>query len=362
MRFYVCRKEELPERFLKDRASILRLISQTGIEKTFPQYAREFKLSMGKAPKTKLESTQGSDTVVGPFKRNDHAHIDESALIAALLVDQTKTGVMIDVGAMHGSALSPFCRLGWRVFAFEPDPTNRKELKRRFGHNPNLTIDGRAVADRIAENMPFYSSAESPGISSLQPFHKSHEETCTVSITTIADFIREKDLHHVDYLKIDAESYDLLILKGVPWDNIKPNVIMCEFEDSKTRPLGYTMHDMARYLTERGYTVLVSEWHPVIRYGIKHDWHRLIPYPCELDDPNAFGNLIAFRDQPDIQKIATIARRVVKFGAGRTGLGRTLYRRLVEHLKRNYPMIITTGRFVKRSLATLKNTFWASAV
>jgi len=256
-----------------------------------------------------------SGNIIGPFNRDAHAHINENALIAALLTGQPNTGIMVDVGAMHGVTLAPFIHAGWRVFAFEPDPTNRKELERRFGHNPDLTIDGRAVAQQTAENVPFYASTESPGISSLHPFHKSHRETCTVSTTTIANFVREKDLRHIDYLKIDAEGYDLLILKGVSWDIIKPNVIMCEFEDRKTKSLGYTMHDMAHYLTERCYTVLVSEWHPIIRYGIKHDWRRLAIYPCELNDQNAWGNLIAFLDQPDLREIATIARRIVMVDA-----------------------------------------------
>jgi len=56
MRFHVCRKEELPERLHKDKASILRLISETGIEKTFHQYADEFKLLMGKASTNKMKS------------------------------------------------------------------------------------------------------------------------------------------------------------------------------------------------------------------------------------------------------------------------------------------------------------------
>ena len=319
-----------------------------------------------KTSTSKLEPIYVSDSIVGPFKRNAHAHIGENALIAALLVGKRTAGVMIDVGACSGVTLSQFYDAGWRVFAFEPDPTNRREIETRFGHSPNVTIDGRAVADRIAEDVPFYSSPESRGISSLHPFHKSHTETCKVSTTTIADFVREKDLHHIDYLKIDAEGYDLLVLKGVPWDSIKPNVIMCEFEDSKTKSLGYTMHDMAHYLTERGYKVLVSEWHPIIRYGIKHDWHRLVSYPYELSDPNAWGNLIAFRDQPDLQEIGTIARNTVKVDAEIAKQGgikvtslrdRGLYQRLVDYLKTHYPPIITIGRFVRWSLVTLKKTF-----
>jgi len=309
---------------------------------------REGKPDDTKTSTGKLEPTYASENIVGPFKRNAHAHIGENALIAALLVGKRTAGVMIDVGACSGVTLSQFYDAGWRVFAFEPDPTNRREIETRFGHSPNVTIDGRAVADRIAEDVPFYSSPESRGISSLHPFHKSHTETCKVSTTTITDFVQEKDLHHIDYLKIDAEGYDMLILKGVPWDSIKPNMIMCEFEDSKTRSLGYTMHDMAHYLTERGYKVLVSEWHPIIRYGIKHDWHRLVPYPCKLDNPNAWGNLIAFRDQPDLQKIATIARNNVNVYDDRWPVG---------YLKRNYPTIITIGRFVRWSLVTLKKTF-----
>ena len=314
-----------------------------------------------------------SHNIVGPFKRNAHAHIDENALVAELLVGRITAGVMIDVGAQYGTTLAPFNHARWQVFAFEPDPASRKELETRFGHNPNLTIDGRAVADRIAQNLPFYSSPESAGISSLHPFHESHKETCTVSTTTIADFVQEKDLHRIDYLKIDVEGYDLLVLKGVPWDSIKPNVILCEFEDRKTRSLGYSMHDMARYLTERGYKVLVSEWHRVFRYGIRQDWHRLVPYPCELDDPDAYANLIAFREQPDLQEIATIARRIVKVAAEPANVQsnvvarggkkvpssgrRSLYGRLVNYLKTHYPMIITVGRLAKWSLTTLKNTF-----
>jgi|GEM_PF-62360 len=305
--------------------------------------------------------------LAGCHTRDDHAHFDESRLISAVLSDRSERPLMIDVGAMHGSALAPFLEHGWRVFAFEPDPVNRTELKERFGSHPRLMIDNRAVTHKAGEEMPFYRSDESSGISSLHPFHKSHKETCRVSTTTIADFVREKDLHHIDYLKIDVEGYDFQVLKGVPWDRIKPNVIMCEFEDSKTRSLGYAMHDMARYLTERGYTVLVSEWHPVIRYGVKHDWHRLVTYPCELNHPDAWGNLIAFREQPNLQTIATIARNTVKVNGEAPKRGgrrvtsltrRPVYRRLVGYLKTHYPAIITVGRFGMWSLSKLRRTFF----
>ena len=55
--------------------------------------------------------------------------------------------------------------------------------------------------------------------------------------------------------------------------------------DSKTVPLGYKFDDLARFLADKGYAVFVSEWHPIVRYGIRHDWNRLTRYPCKLADP-----------------------------------------------------------------------------
>jgi len=91
-------------------------------------------------------------------------------------------------------------------------------------------------------------------------------------------------------------------------------VIECEFEDIKTVPLGYTFHDMAKYLVNKGYRVYVSEWHPIIRYGTQHHWNRLIRYPCELSDLKGWGDLLAFRDPIDEKDLVSNVKKVLKFG------------------------------------------------
>ena len=104
----------------------------------------------------------------------------------------------------------------------------------------------------------------------------------------------------------------MFVLKGLDWVRIKPDIVVCEFEDQKTNNLGYNFHDMATFLKDRGYEVLVSEWHPILRYGIAHDWRRLARYPCKLANPEAWGNLIAFREIPDWQNLlAVVARQAI---------------------------------------------------
>lgn len=86
-------------------------------------------------------------------------------------------------------------------------------------------------------------------------------------------------------------------MQSYPWASDKPDVILCEFEDLKTEiKLNYIWKDMAKYLSKLGYKIIVSEWYPIVRYGITHKWKNFKEYPCELDDRNAWGNLICFRE------------------------------------------------------------------
>jgi hypothetical protein len=50
---------------------------------------------------------------------------------------------------------------------------------------------------------------------------------------------------------------------------------------------------MAEFLVARGYAVFTSEWYPVLEYGRQHRWRSVQPYPVELQDSGAWGNLIA---------------------------------------------------------------------
>jgi FkbM family methyltransferase len=221
---------------------------------------------------------------------------DENEIIFEILQDTTRAGVMCDVGAHHGYCLLPFAKAGWQIFAFEPDPVNHSQLLQNTSVYSNVHVDGRAVSDKLELSVPFFTSKESSGVSSLSPFLSSHELAYRVSTTTLGEFFHEQDVVTVDYLKIDTEGFDLMVLQGLGWDQIHPRVIICEFEDSKTRKLEYTYKTLAEYLVDKGYHVLVSEWRPIVKYGEQHAWRGYFTYPHELKDERAWGNLIATND------------------------------------------------------------------
>jgi len=255
-----------------------------------------------------------SIAAVGPFHRGRHCHIDETAVIHELI--KADQGVMIDVGAHQGSSLIEFLDDGWSIYAFEPDDSNRAILQERLGRHPNkerVIVDSRCVGREPQSGAAFFSSEESSGISSLAAFHPTHVASQRVDITTLESLLAEQKLETVDFLKIDTEGYDLFVLQGFPWGSgIRPRVIECEFEDAKTISLGYSYHDLAAFLTKRGYKIWVSEWHPVIRYGIRHDWRKLEPYPCELESREAWGNLLAFDGSVEDANLVAIVKARLK--------------------------------------------------
>jgi FkbM family methyltransferase len=234
---------------------------------------------------------------------------DEMAIGFELCTGLTLPRVMVDVGAHVGGALAPFAESGWQVFAFEPDPGNRAKLQAALGSYPNVYIDARGLADAPRSNVPFYTSDVSTGISGLSAFHSSHVASGAVDVTTLDLFCREHQVDAIGCLKIDTEGYDLFVLKGGPWDRLQPGIVVCEFEDAKTAPLGYTFSDLARFLDERGYRLLVSEWHPIKQYGGVHQWRRFVEYPCEPPDSKAWGNIIAVRADLPFDALLALCQR-----------------------------------------------------
>ncbi len=244
-----------------------------------------------------LRLTAGqADMTLNPFTREDDISVDETAVVHAYFAAKPGVGTMIDVGGHHGSAFKQFLDDGWLVHAFEPDPNNRAFIEQRWKQGPRFHLSSNAVGNVSGEQLSFYAADQSTGISSLVPFHDEHKEVATVTTIRLDDYLADTDVQDVDFLKIDTEGFDLRVLQGFPWDDIRPKVIECEFEDAKTLKIDYDYRALAQFLVERGYQVFMSEWHPIIRYGVRHQWCRVVPWPAEQLCDESWGNFLAFRE------------------------------------------------------------------
>lgn len=232
--------------------------------------------------------------------------------------DGRRQGVMVDVGAHFGESFLDYLDDGWRILAFEPDPSNREHLQKVCDIG-KIRLREEAVSDHEAKDVSFFASEESSGISSLSAFRPTHHEVRKVSITSLRKVLSEEGIKQVDFLKIDTEGHDLFVLRGFPWEEQQPEVVLCEFEDSKTLPLGYDYRAMGDFLVERGYDVFLSEWFPIVRYGVEHRWRSWAKYPVALKDAAGWGNFVAFRRGSNLSRIEPyLAENAVSAQAGET--------------------------------------------
>lgn len=221
-------------------------------------------------------------------------HFDEAGIILDLFKDH-QPGVMVDIGAHFGSTLKPYLNRGWKVIAAEPDSSKWGKLD-TLRANPNFSLHKDAVGERDEAEAEFFTSPESTGIASLIPFRKSHELSAHVRVRSLRSILHDEQIDRVDFLKIDTEGMDYAVLKGFPFESIRPKIILTEFDELKTTGRGHDFRSLGDLLISHHYTVFASEWFPIVRYGGNHQWRSLKKYPCRLSDPKAWGNFIAIRD------------------------------------------------------------------
>ena len=224
---------------------------------------------------------------------------DELALVFIMLNKTVNKGIMFDVGSHFGESARPFLMLGWTVYAFEPDPDINKSsrlhnLEKAFS---TFHLYDLAISDVDDQELPFFASSESTGISSLLSFTRGHREVKKARTRTLNRFAKDTSIGAIDFLKVDTEGNDLNVLKGCALEQFTPKVVLCEFEDNKTKKIGHTYTDIGNYLIDHGYDVFMSEWYPIERYGIEHKWRCIKRYPCETEDPVSWGNFIAVNNE-----------------------------------------------------------------
>lgn len=226
---------------------------------------------------------------------HNRTSFDEAETVFELLEQRLAgAGIMVDVGAHRGNTLHSFLTAGWDVYAYEPDPETRAELTASYGSIDRLRISDRAVTSSPGQQLSFYTSPKSKGISGLSAFDETHSSSFAVETTSLDKEVERHRLDRIDFLKIDVEGFDLDVMRGLDTGQLLPQVVMLEFEDAKTEPLGHTWQDIATYLADCGYVVAVSEWQPISSYGGDHQWQGCKTWPCELEVPQAWGNLLGF--------------------------------------------------------------------
>ncbi len=167
----------------------------------------------------------------------------------------TRQGIYIEIGANHPIRLSNtylLYRMGWRGMIVEPVQSLYAKHKRLRPRDIHIN----AAANAVEGEVTFYELV--PSVLSTCDSDEAEKAVSggtarllrkyPVSVTTVAALYRTHLAPNpVLVLSVDTEGHDLSVLKGIDWDSMRPEVVICEGNGDVRRS------EIIEFLAGRGY-------------------------------------------------------------------------------------------------------------
>ena len=166
--------------------------------------------------------------------------------------------IVIDIGA-HIGAFSVWAAkqaISGQVYAFEPNLENYGLLEENKQLNAltNLQTFELAVSDKVGEAVLFNSEHMSLSHSF---FEASSQNKTVVRTTSLAEILQTNKIDRVNYLKIDVEGAEYLILLNTPSKVLsRVDKIFIEYHDYLDH--GHKYNDLVKYLVDNGFEVEIG--------------------------------------------------------------------------------------------------------
>lgn len=169
--------------------------------------------------------------------------------------------VAIDVGANLGLFTITLAGLGYsEVHAFEPVPQTFARLKANVANNHLLeTVQLNCIAigseEGFAEFQIFEESSAINGIVGPSAYQPTPASTQRVPVTTLDRYCSENQISKIDFLKIDAEGMDPLVMIGMQslLNNRCVSAILLEMCPLSLSRVNFTVSQFYELIINSGY-------------------------------------------------------------------------------------------------------------
>jgi len=174
-------------------------------------------------------------------------------------------GVYAEVAANHykitsNSYFFDIC-LGWKGICVEPNTVYHDELRTKrtcelvrscVSSRANASVTfavpaGEAAGRRFVNGDPVASGVYGKVLKKKQPGKTPGWKTQQLRCVRLADEFERLDVRHLDFLSVDVEGHDELALKGIDFNRVTIDYILCEQARDCADillPLGYKMHKL----------------------------------------------------------------------------------------------------------------------
>lgn len=193
--------------------------------------------------------------------------------IARELVDFGDT--CLDIGANYGWYTTLFASVvkgQGQVHSFEPVPVTFAELKRNhelMGSPANVKINNVALGDEPGTITMNFFEGEPTGHASIATKGATPSDSFECPMITLDSYLAENKIGKVDFVKVDIEGAELMMLKGATrlFTGEKLPIILMEMALAQSANFGYVPNDLIQFIAEHGDHDF---------YRVEEDDHKLV--------------------------------------------------------------------------------------
>ena len=176
-------------------------------------------------------------------------------------------GVIFDIGAHFGYLAKEFAVIhggSCEVHCFEPVPYTRSILERVVDRFGNVRVESRALSNQaglMKISIPVKESGRlGIGLSHFGDELQRDYIVEPVETLTLDAYVDEQGMTQLDFIKIDVEGAELLILQGaeVTLAELQP-LVYCELAPALTARMGYPPEAVFDFLAGFGYRAAVVD-------------------------------------------------------------------------------------------------------
>jgi len=177
-----------------------------------------------------------------------------------LLAVAKNRSVIFDVGANIGYYTVNCAKLNpnTQIHAFEPVPSTFEQLQNNVHINQldgQVRLNNFALGTGPSQDKIYYPKFSGSAAASLQQLHpEEDQEIIPIEISTLDKYVSDNHIQHLDFIKIDVEGAELLVLKGGlnTISKYKP-IIFIELLRKWSKEFGYKPNDVLELLFDFGY-------------------------------------------------------------------------------------------------------------
>ncbi|MCW4029813.1 MAG: FkbM family methyltransferase [Candidatus Bathyarchaeota archaeon] len=203
--------------------------------------------------------------------------------------------IVFDVGANIGEftiLLSHVVGPNGKVHAFEPVPQTFEKLSQNVAKSPikkQVVLNEIALSDHLGNAkiyMPISETTEASLTGHTYACWRSQSvQSFDCRLQTLDNYVEVNHIERVDFVKMDVEGAEMLVLQGMEklLQGPSPPMLMLEAFPSWLKDFGFTIQDLFNLLTEHGYSVYFLGKDTIVPCLSANEMERLITFPHFVD-------------------------------------------------------------------------------